>query len=308
MNQWIERYIYAVSKKLPASMREDVSKELRANIQDMIGDEPLKDAELSDLLHKLGHPNQLATSYRGKERYVIAPEYYDDYISALKLFGVIFVIVAFVTIPPSVFMDGWRSVAQALVSSLTNSFLNTFTWITIGFWIVGNLVKNEPSESWKLKDLPELPQPNQSKIKRGETIFELIFGLSFGLIFITWIQNGVPFLNMDVVRPFIIFFYISILLELIVGISKLIYGTWNYPIVFGTILQKIYDAGFAYFLLKSDFLNQEMYKIISENTSYSLQSIIDNVNLSKEVLMWIILLGTSISVITTLYKGFKDKR
>ena len=48
MNQWVERYIYAVSKKLPVSMREDVSKELRANIQDMIADDPLKEEDISD--------------------------------------------------------------------------------------------------------------------------------------------------------------------------------------------------------------------------------------------------------------------
>jgi hypothetical protein len=305
MNKWVERYIYAVSKRLPVSMREDVSKELRANIQDMIADEPLKEEDISEILHKLGHPNQLANSYRGKERYVIAPEHYDNYISALKLFGIIFVIVAFSTIPSSAFTEGWRTVAKAIVSSLTSGFLNTFTWITIGFWIVGTFDKNEPSETWKLKDLPELPKPNQSKISRGETIFELIFGLSFGLIFINWIQNGVPFLNMEIVQPFIIFFYISILMELIVGISKLIYGTWCLPIVFGSIIQKIYDAGFAYFLLKSDFLNHEIYTVIASNTEYSLQNIIDNIALSKEVLIWIVLLGTSISVITTLYKGLK---
>ncbi len=305
MNQWVERYIYAVSKRLPVSMREDVSKELRANIQDMIADEPLKDEDISEILHKLGHPNQLANSYRGKERYVIAPEHYDNYISALKLFGIIFVIVAFSTIPSSAFTEGWKTVVQAIVSSLTSGFLNTFTWITIGFWIVGTCDKNETSETWKLKDLPELPKPNQSKISRGETMFELIFGLSFGLIFINWIQNGVPFLNMEIVQPFIIFFYISILMELIVGISKLIYGTWCLPIVFGSIIQKIYDAGFAYFLLKSDFLNHEIYTIIASNTEYSLQSIIDNIALAKETLIWIVLLGTSISVITTLYKGLK---
>lgn len=89
------------------------------------------------------------------------------------------------------------------------------------------------------------------------------------------------------------------------GISKLIYGTWCLPIVFGSIIQKIYDAGFAYFLLKSDFLNHEIYTVIASNTEYSLQSIIDNIALAKEVLIWIILLGTSISVITTLYKGLK---
>jgi len=308
MNQWVERYIYAVSKKLPVSMREDVSKELRANIQDMIADEPLKEEELSDILHKLGHPNQLANSYRGKERYVIAPEHYDDYISTLKLFGVIFVIVAVTTIPLTVYAEGWRTVAKALFRSLSEGFLNTFTWTTIGFWIMGSLAKNDSSETWKLKDLPELPKPNQSKISRGETIFEIIFGVSFGLIFISWMQNGFPFFNMDIVRPFLIFFYISVLLDFCVGIVKLIYGTWCMPVVIVSTIEKIYSLIFSYFFLTSDFLNHEIYTTIADHSEYSIETIKNTIDLSKEILLIVIVVGTTVSILTMFYKVYKANR
>ncbi len=43
MNQWIERYIYAVVKRLPESMKKEVSEELRANISDMLSDKPTDD-------------------------------------------------------------------------------------------------------------------------------------------------------------------------------------------------------------------------------------------------------------------------
>lgn len=74
--EWIERYIYAVTKRLPESQREDVASELRSLIEDMLDERKQSEAataqEIEEVLMELGHPSLLAQKYRGKDRVLIA--------------------------------------------------------------------------------------------------------------------------------------------------------------------------------------------------------------------------------------------
>ncbi|TXT16181.1 MAG: hypothetical protein FD133_1944, partial [Erysipelotrichaceae bacterium] len=158
MKKYTERYIYAVTKRLPVSMRTEVAEELKANIQDMIGSENPSDEVILTTLRKLGHPRVLANQYRGKERYVVAPEYYDDYIGTLKVVGSIFIIVSLVT----GLIDAFTSMTSvALVSVIQNVLENifdhlweglmmAFAWTTIGFWIASSVNHNKSCDDWKL--------------------------------------------------------------------------------------------------------------------------------------------------------------
>ena len=86
MNEYdlIERYIYAVTKKLPSRMREDVSKELSSLISDMLesrcGEIKPTDKDIRVILTELGTPSELANNYLpDKINYLIGPEYYHAY-------------------------------------------------------------------------------------------------------------------------------------------------------------------------------------------------------------------------------------
>ena len=80
----IDRYVYAVVKRLPESTRQDVERELRANIQDMLPDDH-SEADVRAVLAKLGNPYRLAEEYRETKRYLIGPSVYDSYITVLRL-------------------------------------------------------------------------------------------------------------------------------------------------------------------------------------------------------------------------------
>jgi uncharacterized membrane protein len=80
----IDRYVYAVTEHLPANTKEDVSKELRANIMDMLPDNPSED-EIKAVLTKLGNPVKLAHEYSQSKNYLIGPELYDSYITVVKI-------------------------------------------------------------------------------------------------------------------------------------------------------------------------------------------------------------------------------
>ena len=213
MHPHIERYIYAITKRLPQAQREEVANDLRANLADMLGDTPHTDAEILKILRDLGHPRVLANNYRGKERTVVAPEYYDDYVNVLKIVATIVVVVnvvtGFITILtsalPTDFVMLLETLFENVFGNIFRSLLVAFAWTTIGFWIAGAVGSKQHRDEWKISDLPELPHPNSVKISRVSVAFELIFGVSFGIIGLILINNGIPYLNAEVVKPFLPF-------------------------------------------------------------------------------------------------------
>ena len=90
----IERYVYAVVRRLPENIREEVTNELKANIYDMLPDKP-SDEQIEKVLLDLGRPRDLAVKYQPKERYLISPKYFDDYLYTLKIVTIIFILIGF---------------------------------------------------------------------------------------------------------------------------------------------------------------------------------------------------------------------
>jgi len=313
MKKYIERYIYAVTKRLPSTMRSEVAEELKANIQDMIGSENPSDDLILTTLRKLGHPRQLANQYRGKERYVVSPEYYDDYVGTLKVVASIFLIVSLVTgvISALTSMTSFaivtviQNVFENIFDHLWEGLLMAFAWTTIGFWIASSCNHKKSKDDWKLSDLPDLPEPNQIKISRVGVMVELVFGISFSLIFIIVLQNGIPYVIKDVVQPFIPFFYIGIILELCVGIIKIIYGTWTIPVILVTAINQIYSAILVYFFFTSGFLDPGIYETIAANSEFTISEVQNGISIAKNALIWIIILGGIAETITNISRYFR---
>ena len=85
----IERYLYAVAKRLPKEQRADIEKELAGLIDDMLaekaaGGEPSPE-DVRAVLLELGKPADLAAKYRGSKNCLIGPDYYGFYITVLKI-------------------------------------------------------------------------------------------------------------------------------------------------------------------------------------------------------------------------------
>lgn len=90
VNDLIERYIYAVTKKMSSKIRNDVADELKTLIYDTI-EERYNDKEitLSDakiILTELGSPNQLYEKYdNSSDKCLIGQPYYNYYKDILKI-------------------------------------------------------------------------------------------------------------------------------------------------------------------------------------------------------------------------------
>lgn len=71
--EMIERYIYAVTQKLPQAQRKDIADELQGLIEDMlegrVGGDNIKKSDVVEVLLELGSPRELADKYRSSKKY-----------------------------------------------------------------------------------------------------------------------------------------------------------------------------------------------------------------------------------------------
>ena len=87
--EMIERYLYAVGKKLPLNQKDDILKELRSiimdNLDDITGGAEPSDEDIAGVLIKMGAPSEVAKRYRSGPTWLIGPKYYDLYMLILKI-------------------------------------------------------------------------------------------------------------------------------------------------------------------------------------------------------------------------------
>lgn len=191
----IDRYIFAVTRKLPEKQREDIEKELRSLIEDMLlartKDLEAGEADIEAVLVELGDPGLLADSYRTGKKYLVGPENYDTYFFVLKIviaavaFGItLAVTIGFIVNPP----QGLAEVLSSYLGSLLGAIFQAFAWVTIVFAIIEHndvsLRKEFKGQGWAIKDLPRLPG-NNLVIKPAEAIFGLLFAIIAVIIFNT---------------------------------------------------------------------------------------------------------------------------
>ena len=190
MEEMIDRYIYAVTQRLPEQQRADIKQELQGLIEDMLeerapaGETSKENAE--NVLLELGNPNALAAKYRGYDRYLIGPLMLEPYLTTLKIVMIsitialtcIFAIESIVE--PYEVLDHFTG----YLVSLINVGAQSFGWVTIIFALIdyhqqrNAVVSSDKSNKWKPADLPPIPDRN-TQIKMSEPIGGIIFTVLF---------------------------------------------------------------------------------------------------------------------------------
>ncbi len=329
MKNIIERYIYAVTKRLPEKMREEVKEELTANINDMLPKNP-SDEDIDKILHQLGHPRELAKNYRGEDRYLISPLFFDDYIQTLKIVAVIFIGISLVfgTIDAVMNIDAdtiFGSIAEVfskVFSNAFNSVVTAFAWVTLIFWGIDTAARHHKLPEWKTKDLPDLPKPHTTKISRVESTIGLVLGTFFNAVFIVLIyryidvigiyENSVmvqQLFNSQVTNPFIIYLIISAVIGIFVGTMKLHYGEWRISLAaLYTTYQILSTSIFLLFINADGLFLPGVYTTIGGYFTQSpdvIRGYFDDAILGITIFS-IIMLG--IDLIATWVKTLKSKR
>ncbi|WP_152655527.1 hypothetical protein [Oceanobacillus sp. CFH 90083] len=282
----INRYIYAVTQKLPSSQRQDIADELRGLIEDMLEErterEDMKESDIEEVLLELGSPRELADKYRGTKKYMIGPELFDSYILVLKI--VLIVISASIGIgfiiqtilDPVSILNYFVDMIVRLVTVLPMAFGWTTFWFAIGDLYDGNKQKDLLGQEWKPSDLPPIPDEKR-QIKRCESIIGIIF-YTIIIVFLAfssdyfgvWIFrdgfNGVvPFLNEQTYGIYLLLILLVFGTGIIKECLKLVKGKWTYRLaIYTTIVNAVSMAAVLFIISRPDFWNPEFMNQLVE--------------------------------------------
>ncbi|MDT8427464.1 MAG: hypothetical protein RQ757_01715 [Pseudomonadales bacterium] len=161
----VQRYIAAVQRELPEAKREEIGRELNANIMDQLDalreqQGNLEDAHIATVLKQMGHPRTVAQQFVPPQA-LISPGYMSLYRHTLfMVLGILFLLqVAGTTVE-------WLSSSQMglfqYLRSLANGFLEdamfAFSTITLGFWVMSRQQPNRQAsceQDWQPEQLPD---------------------------------------------------------------------------------------------------------------------------------------------------------
>jgi hypothetical protein len=207
----VGRYVYAVERALPRSLRSDVSAELLSLIQDALEDRAQSHGRVVDralaasVLQEMGPPWQIAERYRSSPQYLIGPRTYPIFLKTLRIVAAALAgLVLLVTV-----------VLQQVFSPAPARLLELATWggvfaqyfqmgivffgvIVIVFALIERRVipQPEPAGAWDPLDLPELPEEEEEHTDYPGITFGFAIALAFLCVIVFFPERmGFPMLG-----------------------------------------------------------------------------------------------------------------
>jgi hypothetical protein len=330
-----DRYIYAVTKRLPQKQRDDIEKELRSLIEDMANErcnnKPPQKSDIESVLNELGNPAKLASKYRDDKNYLIGPEHFDTYFLILKIVMAAVVLGAGLGKAIELFVNSPVNIVQGiaeLITAIISGAFQGFTWVTVIFAVnerfayykLTDLKKNE----WSISDLPEIPK-KEELIKPVDIIVSIIFTVFFIVIFnfssqfigFYNFESGklvsiIPIFSEQVLKSFmpliLTLFCLSILKECI----KLIIGNWNLTSGLAVATLNIISLVFCAVIFtdpaiwNGNFI-KDLYALSS--TPVDLDVSLDTIwNYATRGFIYVIAFGLIIDSLVSIIKGIKYSR
>ncbi|MBI9010031.1 MAG: hypothetical protein JEZ05_08365 [Tenericutes bacterium] len=330
MNNTIERYVYDVVRRLPANQRAEVSLELESNIREMLRDEPTEQ-EIEEVLQSLGHPRTLASDYRGNKKYLVGPEWFDDYITVLKIVAIVFGAIALVSggithalNPDSETIFGIIfEILGKTLGDIIDSLFQAFAVVTFIFIIVDRANKDGRVMKFETKNLPNLPDKTKKNISRLGTFISLIVNLTIGSLFIyllyknmvsiIWIDGGIvnntlPLFNPSIVQTFVPIFIAVLLLNVSSDIFKLLKGQWTASVTALHLAARVMQAIVTVlFITQASLLNPDFVQEIATFFDVSVNSLLENIHIVIIIFAILISVGAFAEIISVLFKTLKHK-
>lgn len=238
----IDRYMHAVAAALPQSRRDEITRELRANILDKLEafseekGRDATDAEVSEMLKGLGHPQKVANSFLAGQQLVNA-DLFPLYKRSLHYGVIVVFILALIKFGVHFISSGQLALGNFLYE-IINKALLMFASVTGVFYLLSNPVSGkpyfDPYQCWSPEKLPPATRSWQ-RISACEQSFnfgsEVFFLLAIN--YTLWIPSGQlahsPITFADPVVTWIPVLSLAIIASLILGGWKLIYRYWTVP-------------------------------------------------------------------------------
>ena len=269
----MERYIYQVTRRLAKDQREETARELEELITDMAEQKGMEKA-----LKELGDPAVFAGKYREEPRWVIGPEYYEDYLWLLKVvLGAVAVSVAVSGVVQGLLQEDGIQILTDTVSSAVMGAVSAVGAVTILFMILEKrrirvdfrkefeeTVKGSMKRTdWIPKLLPPVPD-SKAVIKRSDYAVNLVFeALLAGLmIFAPWLfgayvfEEGtfvrtIPILNLEQWNLILPVLLISLAASFADDVVRLVCGRYCQTVLVVCLVCGAIQAVFAGIMLKA---------------------------------------------------------
>jgi hypothetical protein len=324
----IDRYVYAVTRGLPKKQREDIEKELRTLIDDMLeqyqGDEPYVN-KVERVLIGLGDPELLADSYRESKRYLIGPQNFDNYFFILKIvMGAVFLGISISAVIGSFFgaHEDIIGIFASYIATLFSALMQGFAWVTAAFAIaeyngVNILDKESKKGAWSIAELPEVPQ-KEAVISKVEVVVSILFSTIFiGIlcfapqIVAAYINNGVdgttiiPVFNLAMISKFKMLLVVIFVLEVIKEAIKLYYGRWVLKVSIPLTVISIATAIITVSIFANPAIWNANFAVVVMkylDVNIAIPSIWSNLRTGFII---VVILSSLIEIVTALYKGIK---
>lgn len=191
-NELIDRYIYAVTRRLPHKTRADIEEELRGLIEDMLeekaGGAPPSNSEIYAVLAELGTPAELAEKYSPNgQKALVGPPYFAVYKMVL---GIVVACVVFGMAVSGVVQVLFEAPLSTGLFSIVSWLGSLLAGVVFAFAFVTALFAFFQWRQIPLYTLPESldslpPVPKkQEKISTADCLASIAFSVLFMVLFL----------------------------------------------------------------------------------------------------------------------------
>ncbi|MBS7175564.1 HAAS signaling domain-containing protein [Massiliimalia timonensis] len=318
---YMERYIQEVVRRLPKGQRAEIALELQEMIQEMLSADG-EEATVESVLLKLGPPKELAKKYRDDRRYLVSPEYFDNYLWVLRIVLLCVGLSVIFSAVVNFFLDPKQAKEAAMeLLYLPSGLLAAFGAVTLLFVILERLhVKFEPSQSspWNPSQLPPLLQ-KKAVISRSDTVVGLVFIVLFCMlltfapqVFSLYLFSDskeltmIPVFDMEhwnVILPLIL---ASMMIGLVDEVVKLVTGRYCGAVLAVNAVTNLCQVMLSFVVLKMiPFWNPEFFSWLRKKCDipdllpYITEEAFSNLFLG------LIVFGTALELGTTAYKSLR---
>lgn len=291
----INRYVSEVGKHLPLVMgREDIEKELRSTLEDMLEERAEKEGRPADeameveLLKEYGAPQKVAETYNSHP-YLIGPRIFPFFLMILKIsiFGALIgmSVVTIIELITEITAGGYGYM-QIVLQGFGRMFsvsMSAFGYIVLAFAIIERYVPDfkvdiEEEQKWDPISLTKEPAPHS--IKRGELIAEIVFTI-VGLAFLNWfLQQPIFSDEFRKLIPWIIGICVA---EILLDIYLLRNAVWTAGTYLTKILIEAVNMVIAFIILRAPEMlgiTAQALAYIPKDSSVEVEKLVDIINVS----------------------------
>jgi hypothetical protein len=184
---FIERYVAAVGRELPANLRDDIENELRSSLLDMLEDRLQQGSNLSEeqvvleMLQSMAPPKLMARRYTGS-RSLIGPEIYPAFVVTTRITLIVLAVVyltgvlmGLATLPGGQLVD---QIGDSLVGLMVSA-LSSFGGLVLLFVLLERFAmggQGASVETWKPQALLAVKVPDL--VRPFSALSKIVFALA----------------------------------------------------------------------------------------------------------------------------------